>query len=302
MIEDKELRDLFKAESEEHLQHLDEGLLQLEKNPGDRAALEEVFREAHSLKGSARMLEVSDVETIAHRFEDILGAARRGETILVPEMVDRLYRGLDAIRKLVHEAVAAEPAGVKVPDVLAHLSGEGPHAAVQGAVPATVSHRPAQPSGSVQAPGALASDPSTSVGMAFEAPRDEAQEMRAPEELLAKGPFAPSIAEDWQAQARRYRIDTIRVDPQKLDALMTQAGELTVTKIRIARRLAELEAIKRTALRPRIMREDELAAMTPAQIQSLIFTTGFSTSPLVTDVSGRTLIQDHPGPRYWARS
>jgi len=138
--------------------------------------------------------------------------------------------------------------------------------------------------------------------MVYDAPRDEAKETRAPEEPLAKGPFGPSIAEDWQAQARRYRIDTIRVDPQKLDALMTQAGELTVTKIRIARRLAELEAIKRTALRPRIMREDELAAMTPAQIQSLIFTTGFSTSPLVTDVSGRTLIQDHPGPRYWARS
>jgi two-component system chemotaxis sensor kinase CheA len=49
----------------------------------------------------------------------------------------------------------------------------------------------------------------------------------------------------------------------------------------------DLESIKRTALKRRLRREDELAAMTPEQVQSLIFAPGFSTSPLVTDVSGR---------------
>lgn len=55
MIEDEELRDLFKVESEEHLQHLDEGLLRLERDPADQATLEEVFRDAHSLKGNAHI-------------------------------------------------------------------------------------------------------------------------------------------------------------------------------------------------------------------------------------------------------
>ena len=50
MIEDKELRDLFKIESEEHLLRLNDGLLRLEKNPGDQTTLEETLREAHSLK------------------------------------------------------------------------------------------------------------------------------------------------------------------------------------------------------------------------------------------------------------
>ncbi|MCC5651131.1 response regulator [Nostoc sp. XA013] len=40
-----------------------------------------------------------------------------------------------------------------------------------------------------------------------------------------------------------YRIETIRVGTRHLDTLMTQAGELTVTKIRIAHRLGEIEAI-----------------------------------------------------------
>ncbi|RMF92496.1 MAG: hybrid sensor histidine kinase/response regulator, partial [Nitrospinota bacterium] len=47
------------------------------------------------------------------------------------------------------------------------------------------------------------------------------------------------------------------------------------------------EAIRRTALQRRICGEDELALMTPEQVQSLIFTSGFSTSPLITDLSGR---------------
>src|SRR5262249_10197659 len=47
------------------------------------------------------------------------------------------------------------------------------------------------------------------------------------------------------------------------------------------------EAIKRPDLKRRLRREEELAAMTPEQLQLLIFSPGFSTSPLVTDLSGR---------------
>ncbi len=126
MIEDQELCTLFKTESEEHLQHLDEGLLRLESNPQDSATLEEVFRAAHSLKGAARMLGVSDVETIAHQFEDALGAAKRGRTVLSSDTIDRLYGGLDAIRQLVQEAVTGAAAGVNVERVLAQLSGAEP--------------------------------------------------------------------------------------------------------------------------------------------------------------------------------
>jgi two-component system, chemotaxis family, sensor kinase CheA len=53
MIEDQELRALFRTESEEHLHQLEDGLLRLEKNPTDQTTLEEVFRGAHSLKGGA---------------------------------------------------------------------------------------------------------------------------------------------------------------------------------------------------------------------------------------------------------
>src|SRR3990167_2633871 len=114
MIEDKELRDLFKAEGGEHVQRLNDGLLRLEKNPKDIAVLEEVFREAHSLKGAARMVGVVDVEEMAHKLEDIFGAVKKGAVTLTSEIIDSMFKTLDTIRKLVHEAVTGEPSGVKV--------------------------------------------------------------------------------------------------------------------------------------------------------------------------------------------
>ena len=108
MIEDKELRDLFKIESEEHLLRLNDGLLRLEKNPGDQTTLEETLREAHSLKGAARMIGLSDIETLSHCLENVLSDAKKGKTALSPEKINGMFYGLDAIKKLVQEAVTGE--------------------------------------------------------------------------------------------------------------------------------------------------------------------------------------------------
>ena len=64
MIEDSELRDLFRIESSEHIQAIEDGLLKIEKDPRNPELLEELFREAHSLKGASRMLDLSDIEVI----------------------------------------------------------------------------------------------------------------------------------------------------------------------------------------------------------------------------------------------
>ena len=112
MIEDDELRELFQTESEEHLQMLDDGLLRLETNPNDKSTLEEVFRAAHSLKGTARMLGVTGVETIAHHMEEELGGVRRGRGALTSTHIDRYSVGLAAMRRLVQEAVTGTDAGI----------------------------------------------------------------------------------------------------------------------------------------------------------------------------------------------
>ena len=113
MIEDVKLRELFNAESEEHLQHLDDALLRLEKTPADQALLEEAFREAHSLKGAARMLGLNAIQVHAHQLEDELNSARRGAQALNPELIGRMSGELANIRRLVLEAVAAGGTGAQ---------------------------------------------------------------------------------------------------------------------------------------------------------------------------------------------
>jgi two-component system chemotaxis sensor kinase CheA len=174
MIDDKELRDLFKIESAEHIQCLEKSFLHLEKDPGNRAVLEESFREAHSLKGAARMLGLADIEGMSHRIEDILGAANKGTIPLSAESLDRLYKGLDTIRRLADEAVTE---------------------------------------GSIPTQQAAVQEPVTSV----------------------------ASPETREADIKDFRIETIRVETKKLDELMTQAGELSVTRLRIAQRLADIE-------------------------------------------------------------
>lgn len=227
MIEDKELRDLFKIESEEHLQKLSDGLLRLEKEPKDAKTLDEVFREAHSLKGAARMVGVTGVETIAHRIEDILGAAKKGETVLSSETIDRLYKGLDSMRKLVNEAVTGEAANIKISDVIAQIEGTG----VVGAIHELL----------LQSSESIPPSPQSS-------PVKGEEEKRKSEEVPS--PIVPSPpAGEGKGEGvppsppSKFRIETVRVDTKMLDMLMTQAGELTVTKTHLTRRLSEIEEI-----------------------------------------------------------
>ncbi|TVQ60463.1 MAG: hybrid sensor histidine kinase/response regulator, partial [Spirulina sp. DLM2.Bin59] len=127
-IEDEELRNLYQTASEEHLQKLEAGLLQLEKSPDDLSPLEELLREAHSLKGDSRMLGVNTVEKLIHQIEHLLGGIQRQEITLTPELSDRLYQGIDAVRKLVNEAVTGNPSGVDSFHTLALLMGAAPPA------------------------------------------------------------------------------------------------------------------------------------------------------------------------------
>jgi two-component system chemotaxis sensor kinase CheA len=207
MIDDLELRALFKAESEEHLQTLETGLLHLEAEPHDTSVLEELFRSAHSLKGAAGMLGVESVERLAHQFEDQLGATRRGHLVMSSALADRLYRGLDAMRRLVQEAGGGEPAEVDIDAVLAELRGD-------------------------EAPVEALSENG-------ETPGDRAPaERRADDDLPAPRPIEKP--DDGQGAAA-FKIETIRVEPQKLDALMTLAGEMVVTTTRVARALAVID-------------------------------------------------------------
>jgi len=74
--EDPELLATFRAEVEDRLASLSAGLLQLENHPSPKHLVAGLFRDAHTVKGSARMMGLQEVLDTAHAAEDLLGAIR----------------------------------------------------------------------------------------------------------------------------------------------------------------------------------------------------------------------------------
>ncbi|MBL7958771.1 chemotaxis protein CheA, partial [bacterium] len=103
----KEMMSIFKVESEEHLKNLNKGLLKLEESPTSKELLDELFRTAHSIKGSARMMGFSKIEAVSHKIEDIFGLLRKGKTSLTPEDFDLVYEGVDLISQII-EKISSE--------------------------------------------------------------------------------------------------------------------------------------------------------------------------------------------------
>ncbi len=108
MIDDPELRSIFKIEFEENIQTLNSELLRLESDVFNSDALTKLMRTAHSMKGGARMIGIVDVVTLAHFFEDMLGAVKKEGLELKRHDFDRMYKAIDVIKSLVNEAVTGE--------------------------------------------------------------------------------------------------------------------------------------------------------------------------------------------------
>jgi chemotaxis protein histidine kinase CheA len=95
--DDPELLATFRAEVEERVASLSAGLLQLETHPSPRQVVAGLFRDAHTVKGSARMLGLSGVLAVAHRCEDLLGALRDGRLPVRPDVISVLLAACDGM-------------------------------------------------------------------------------------------------------------------------------------------------------------------------------------------------------------
>ena len=91
--------DEFLEEAQELLQEIEESLLLLEEDPVDQNVIQRLFRSAHTLKGGAAMVGMSDLANHAHEFEAILSQLRSGTLTSTPEIVSVLLRGKDNLRR-----------------------------------------------------------------------------------------------------------------------------------------------------------------------------------------------------------
>ncbi len=95
--DDPELVTIFRAEVDEKLASLRDGLLRLEEHPAPKQLIASLFRDAHTVKGSARALALEGVVSLAHRSEDLLGALRDGRFGVRRDLVDLLLAAAEGI-------------------------------------------------------------------------------------------------------------------------------------------------------------------------------------------------------------
>jgi two-component system chemotaxis sensor kinase CheA len=92
--------ELFVTEAEENIANLENGLLRLERE-GDAALVAELFRYAHTLKGSAGAAGLVEMSQLAHAMENLLDEVRNGKRNVTSELVDTLLECVDVLRAMV---------------------------------------------------------------------------------------------------------------------------------------------------------------------------------------------------------
>lgn len=210
MIADAELRAIFKIEFEENIQTLNSELLKLEADVFDKDARSKLMRVAHSMKGGARMIGLTGVVTLAHFFEDMLGAVNNENSALKKADFDRMYKALDVIKSLVNEAVTGDPLNFdpdKVTDAILNP-------------------------GECQIPDPSIQESTTEL---------EIKEIPAESTSIPEAVLESNIDTTPVETVKSFAIDTIRVAASKLDTLMNLSGELTVSKIQLALRLGKID-------------------------------------------------------------
>ncbi|MFC7129737.1 ATP-binding protein [Haloferax chudinovii] len=100
---DEELYQAFITESEESITQLNNSLLSLESNPDDTDAIDDIFRQAHTLKGNFGAMGFDNAATVAHAVEDLLDEIRHERVDVTAERMDLVFDGMDLIVEILHD-------------------------------------------------------------------------------------------------------------------------------------------------------------------------------------------------------
>ena len=100
-----EILNIFQQESAEIISSMDEKLLALEKDNKNKDLAMHLFRDAHSLKGSARMLGFENIQNVAHKIEDVISLIKEDKLVISSKITDVISECLEFISMLINKTV-----------------------------------------------------------------------------------------------------------------------------------------------------------------------------------------------------
>lgn len=97
--------DIFIEESKEHLQNMNQLLLELETSPDNLDLLNEIFRIAHTLKGMSGTMGFNKIASLTHEMENVLQLIRNKEIPVTEYIIDVLFECFDTLEEYINKLV-----------------------------------------------------------------------------------------------------------------------------------------------------------------------------------------------------
>jgi two-component system chemotaxis sensor kinase CheA len=277
-----EFLEQFLNEARELVEQATADLLALERAPGDRESLDGAFRAFHTLKGGAGIVDFPAMARAVHAAEDVLSLVRAGERPVTAALIGACLQCIDQV---VQWLDAIQDSGEIPPDAENDADRAITQFAVKSAAPAQ-GETPVDPlailkeqallaaggaQGKVASAGRVAANVLISLGRDDEADAIAAQD--DPAALVALIEEAIGHAPDAAPAARAEPLSrTLRVDAERVGALVDLTGELTVAKNAVGH-LAKLAAERGDALARSLREEharlDRLVGALQASVLSL---------------------------------
>ncbi|GAA0356439.1 chemotaxis protein CheA [Bowmanella denitrificans] len=306
-IEMEQFHNVFFEESQEHLDEMEQFLMELDLDSPDKELLNSIFRAAHSIKGGSGIFGFDALTGLTHVMENLLDRARKDSLTLTSSIVDVLLSTVDILKGILHSYRtggdidwSAIAAGTEALDAVLGTSAPS-ESQTQGyglfEQPLLVN----EPEGfgffaPSDEPVSARNEDEQAFGLfeplppASEKPAEAETAQKQPEEKSAPQPLSRSATERKGGTAAS-ESSTIRVDTQKIDALVNLVGELVITQSMLSmisgndsaeaeeRRLAALAELERNT------REIQEAVMS---MRMLPMSFVFNRFPrLVRDLSGK---------------
>lgn len=112
---------MFIDESNDHLQSLNENMLELENHPDDLGIVQVIFRSAHTLKGMAATMGFEDLSSLTHQMENVLDLVRNEKLRMQEFIFDTLFQSLDALQSMVQDITQGGEGKADVSSIVASL-------------------------------------------------------------------------------------------------------------------------------------------------------------------------------------
>lgn len=106
--------EMFLEESREHLQTLNDCLLELEHNPEDLSVLNEIFRSAHTIKGMSATMGFTEIAELTHEMENVLDLLRKSQLKANEDIVDTIFKCVDTLEQMVESVASGTDGDVDV--------------------------------------------------------------------------------------------------------------------------------------------------------------------------------------------